>query len=199
VLSLLPALAEDIGADERTLRRATERGTVRARRPGPRQLELAAGELDYLRSHWQLLHKLTQALRTERNVRLAVLYGSVARGDDRPDSDVDLLVELRNSAPGVTSAPAARLERALGRPLDVTEVERVERDAPLLLLYALDEGRVLVDRDTRWPALLARRAEIVRAALKAERSERRAMEESWRMLVEDGWAAASVSGPRQGI
>jgi predicted nucleotidyltransferase len=182
---MLPTLAQDLGADERTLRRATERGAVRAWRPGPRQLELAAGELDYLRSHWNLLHRLTQALRTERNVRLAVLYGSAARGDDRPDSDVDLLVELRTRAPGATSAPAARLEHALGRRVDVAEVDRVERDAPLLLLHVLDEGRVLVDRDTRWPALLARRGEVVRAALKAERSERRAVQESWRMLVED--------------
>lgn len=183
--SLLPVLAEDLGADERTLRRAARRGAVRCRRPGPRQLELDAGELDYLRSHWELLHKLTQALRTERNVRLAVLYGSAARGDDRRDSDVDLLVALRAPTPGVTSALATRFERALGRHVDVAELGRVEEDAPLLLLYALDEGRVLVDRDMRWPALLARRGEVARAAKRAESAERRAAEESWRMLVED--------------
>jgi predicted nucleotidyltransferase len=183
--SHLPTLAESLGADERTLRRAARRGAVRCRRPGPRRLELEAGELDYLRSHWDLLHKLTRALRTERNVGLAVLYGSAARGDDRRDSDVDLLVDLRTRVPGAASALARRLERALGRRVDVAELGRVERDAPILLLYALGEGRVLVDRDGRWPQLQARRGEVVRAAQRAERSERRAVLASWRMLVED--------------
>lgn len=183
--SPLPALAEDLSADERTLRRAARRGTVRCRRPGPRQLELDAGELDYLRSHWELLFQLTGALRTERGVRLAVLYGSTARGDDRRDSDVDLLVDLRAAAPGAGPALAARLEHALGRRVDVAELGRVENDAPLLLLYALDEGRVLVDRDEGWPALQRRRAAIDLAAKRAEEAERRAVEESWRMLTED--------------
>ncbi|HEV3094328.1 MAG TPA: nucleotidyltransferase domain-containing protein [Solirubrobacteraceae bacterium] len=182
--SLLPRLAADLGADERTLRRAARRGTVRCRRPGPRQLELEAGELDYLRSHWGLLRELTQALRTERNVRLAILYGSSARGDDLRDSDLDLLVDLRARAPGATSAVAVRVERALGRHVDVADLGRVERDAPLLLLYALDEGRVLIDRDAQWPTLLARRGEVARAAQRAERTERRAVAESWRMLVD---------------
>jgi predicted nucleotidyltransferase len=183
--SPLPAIAEDLGADERTLRRAAQRGTVRCRRSGPRRLELDTGELDYLRSHWELLHELTRALRTERNVRLAVLYGSVARGDDRGDSDVDIIVGLRAATPGAATALAARLERALGRDVDVSELGRVETGAPLLLLYALDEGRVLVDRDGQWPGLLTRRRELARAAQRAERAERHAVEESWRMLMED--------------
>jgi predicted nucleotidyltransferase len=182
--SLLPILAADLGADERTLRRAARQGTVRCRRPGPRQLELDDGELDYLRSHWELLHELTQALRTERNVRLAVLYGSTARGNDRRDSDLDLLVDLHTPTPGATSALAMRVERRLGRHVDVAELSRVEKDAPLLLSHALDEGRVLVDRDTQWPELLARHGEVARAARRAERVECRAVAESWRMLVE---------------
>jgi predicted nucleotidyltransferase len=185
VRSLLPALAVDLGADERTLRRAAQRGTFRCRRPGPRQLELDAAELGYLRSHWELLHGLTRTLRTERNVRLAVLFGSSARGDDRSNSDIDLLVELCNRAPGAASALAARLECALSRHVDVAELEAIERDAPLLLLYALDEGRALIDRGGRWPALLARRGDVARAARRAERAERRAVEESWQMLMED--------------
>lgn len=182
--SRLPTLARDLDADERTLRRAAQRGTVRCTRPGPRQLELDAGELDYLRSHWPLLHEITRALRTERNVRLAVLYGSAARGDDRRDSDINLLVDLRAPVPGATSALAPRVEQRLGRRVDVAELERVESDTPLLLLYALEEGRVLIDRDSRWPELLARHGEVVRAARRAERAERRAVARSWRMLVE---------------
>jgi len=51
------------------------------------------------------------------NVRV---FGSVARGEDRGDSDVDLLVEL---APGVTllrhAALVRELEALLGRKVDV--------------------------------------------------------------------------------
>ena len=184
MLSLLPAVAADIGADERTLRRAAKRGALRCRRPGPRQLELDKGELDYLRSHWGLLHELTCTLRTERNVRLAVLFGSAARGDDRRDSDVDLLVELCTRAPGTASALAARLERVVARDVDVAELEIIQRDTPLLLRYALDEGRVLIDREGRWPMVLARRGEVIRAARQAERAERRAVQESWRMVMD---------------
>jgi predicted nucleotidyltransferase len=52
-----------------------------------------------------------------RNVRL---FGSVARGDDRPDSDIDFLVTLE---PGRTlmdlARLEARLEALLGRSVDV--------------------------------------------------------------------------------
>lgn len=35
----------------------------------------------------------------QRGVKHAAVFGSVARGDDRPDSDVDVLVELDPSTP----------------------------------------------------------------------------------------------------
>lgn len=51
------------------------------------------------------------------NVRI---FGSVARGDDRPDSDIDLVVTLE---PGRTLLDLAelelRLEQLLGRKVDV--------------------------------------------------------------------------------
>jgi hypothetical protein len=80
---------------------------------------------------------------------------------------------------------AARLERAVARDVDVAELEIIERDTPLLLRYALDEGRVLIDRGERWPMVLARRDEVIRAVRRAERAERRAVQESWRMVVEE--------------
>jgi predicted nucleotidyltransferase len=183
--SVLPTLAREIGVDERTLRRAARRGAVRCQRPGPRRLELAAGEREYLRDHWGLLSALTRALRTEANVSLAVLYGSAARGDDRADSDIDLLIVLREDRPGAASALAQRLQRAVGRNVDVARLARVERQAPLLLLYALDDGRVLVDRDERWPVLQARRIQVSRAARRDRKLARQQAAESLRMLIED--------------
>ena len=41
----------------------------------------------------ETLRRSEQALR-ERGVKHAALFGSVARGDGRPDSDIDILVEI---------------------------------------------------------------------------------------------------------
>jgi predicted nucleotidyltransferase len=181
--SALPVVARELGADERTLRRAAQRGAVRCRRPGPRKLEFVEGELDYLRSHWELMRALTCALRTEPNVRIAVLYGSVARGDDRFGSDIDVLVELRDDAPGAAKGLAMRLEGALGRDVDVARLSRARERAPLLVLQALDEGRVLVDRDKRWPALMRERDRIARAAWRAQGAAREQAAAGLRELV----------------
>jgi len=172
--SPLPRLAAEISADPRTLRRAVSRGTVRAQRPGERQLVLEPGERDYLRTHWQLLTRLSQAFRTEPNVSLAVLYGSIARGDGHDGSDFDLLVDLRDESPLAVAALADRLSRALGREVDLARLGHVRSTAPLLLLQALDQGRVIVDRERQWPGLRGQRSAVSRSAERAERSDRAA-------------------------
>jgi predicted nucleotidyltransferase len=184
--SPLPTVARELGVDERTLRRAAERGAVRCRRPGPRKLEFAEGELDYLRIHWRLMRALTRALRTEPNVRLAVLYGSMARGDDRRDSDVDVLVEFGDDVPNAVRGLAMRLERAVGRDVDVTRLGRARESSPLLVLQALDEGRVLVDRDGRWPSLMRERARIAKAAVSAHEAAREQASVAFHELMEQG-------------
>jgi hypothetical protein len=69
------------------------------------------------------------------NIRL---FGSVARGDERPDSDIDFLVTLE---PGRTLMDLlrleARLEALLGRPVDVA-TERGLRES--VRLTALREA-----------------------------------------------------------
>jgi hypothetical protein len=80
--------------------------------------------------HWPLLSKLRRALRTEPNVRLTVLYGSVAR----------------------------------------------------LLLRAIDEGRVVLDRDSEWTGLTARRDEIAQRARHAHEARRQRARASIRQL-----------------
>lgn len=170
-------LARDLGADERTLRRAVSQGTLRARRPGPRRLRLESGEDDYLRTHWQLLADLRRSLRVERAVRLAVLYGSLARGDEDEDSDLDLLVSLAGDAPGLR----LRLQKVTGRRVDVARLERVEVGAPLLLDRVLDEGRVLVDRDCQWLQLREHRRAI---RARARRFHRRQMAVASRAIAE---------------
>jgi len=172
----LPAVAREIGVPERTLRRAVQRGTVRCHRPGTRQVELASNERAYLRENWKIISALTEALRTERNVRLAVLFGSVARGYAGQDSDVDVLVALAEERPMYLSYLAVRLTRALGRDVDVLSLKQVRLHDPALLGAILRDGRPLADRDGSWPALIAKRRGVERAAARArvERHDRAA-------------------------
>lgn len=169
----LPEVARDIDVPERTLRRAVQRGTVRCRRPGLRQFELTADERAYLRENWKTISTVTEALRTERNVRLAVLFGSAARGQVGEDSDVDVLVALAEERPMYLSYLAARLTRALGRDVDVLSLARVRAHDPALLGAILRDGRPMVDRDGSWPALIAGRLDIERAALRARAARHR--------------------------
>jgi predicted nucleotidyltransferase len=177
----LQELAAELGADERTLRRAASEGTIHCRRPGPRRLRLAPGERTYLEARWGLLSKLRQALRTERRVRLAVLYGSFARGDEDAGSDVDVLVALSGDDPMAVIQVQTHLKGVTGRPVDIARLGRVEGGAPLLLDRILDEGRVLVDRDDLWRDLLERRRAI---RARARRAHRRQMSEAAQAIEE---------------
>ncbi len=171
-MGALQDMAVELHAQERTLRRAAAQGTLRAQRVGPRALNLQDGEREYLHGHWPLLASLRSGLRNEQRVRLAVLYGSLARGDEDEGSDLDLLVSLADNRPGAGTRLAVRLQRLTGRRVDIALLERVERTAPLLLERVLDEGRVLVDRDGQWRELCDR-GPTIRA--RARRSYRKQM------------------------
>src|SRR5919204_719118 len=151
-MTVFDSLAEELGVSGRSLRRAVERGTVRARRLSPRRTELSFAERHYVETHWELLSRLVSLLRTRHNVRLAVVYGSVARGDDRPDSDLDLLVSFAREEAHTAASLAVALGEEIGRRVQVVSLATVRR-TPLLLLDILREGRVLVDRDDEWRAL----------------------------------------------
>lgn len=81
-----------------------------------------------------------------------ILFGSVARGDDGPDSDIDLLVVLREIT-GRRHDAAVAVLRALRDflpPVDVivTDPRHIAEtgDLPGVLRVALREGRVVHDR-----------------------------------------------------
>jgi predicted nucleotidyltransferase len=179
----LEILARQIGANERTLRRAFNEGTLRAERPSPRKLKLDAGEPGYLRRSWGLLASLRSALRTEQNVRFALLFGSTSRGDDTASSDIDLLVEMRDSSLTRIADLGAKLEALLDRRVDIVTIEEAEEHTQLLA-QAVSEGRVLVDREDRWAPLQNEADALRRSARKeARRSKRRALAGIDRMLA----------------
>lgn len=172
----LDALAGEVGVHGRTLRRAAARGTIRATYAGARRIAVPPREYDYVRKHWPLLGRLLAVLRTEPNVRLAVLYGSAARGEDRPGGDLDLIVRFRRESFRARAALAERLEETSGLRVQVVALPEAEA-SPLLLADVLRDGRVLADRDGDWPRLRRRGAEIRRrAALDAAALERAAWE-----------------------
>jgi predicted nucleotidyltransferase len=179
----LEILARQIGANERTLRRAFNEGTLRAERPSPRKLNLDAGEPEYLRRSWGLLVSLRGALRTEQNVRFALLFGSTSRGDDTASSDIDLLVEMRDSSLIRIADLGAKLEALLDRRVDIVTIEEAKENTQLLA-QAVSEGRVLVDREDRWAPLQNEAEALRRSARKeARRSKRRALAGIDRMLA----------------
>jgi predicted nucleotidyltransferase len=166
-MSVFDSLAAELGVSGRSLRRAVERGTIRARRSSARRRELSFVERHYVETHWELLSKLVSLLRTRHNVRLAVLYGSVARGDDRPGSDLDLLVSFGHEEAHTAASLAVALAEGMGRRVQVLSLATARR-TPLLLLDILREGRVVVDRDAEWPAVTREERAIRRQAAAAE-------------------------------
>ncbi len=172
-MSALADLARDVGVDERTLRRAVNEGTLRATRPSPRKLDLPLSERRYVRRSWPLIAALRAALRTEPNVRFALLYGSAATGEDSPDSDVDVLVSLHDPDLSKLIALEGRLTEQLGREVEAVRLEDAERK-PSFLELALDGGRVLVDRAGMWPELHRRAERLVREGTRREARRARA-------------------------
>ena len=83
-----------------------------------------------------------------RGALAVYLYGSVARGEARPDSDVDVGVLFAEEPPPTLDAPQfaveAALERHLGRPVQVVALNRAPAD---LVHRVLRDGRLVLDRD----------------------------------------------------
>ncbi len=171
-MGAIQELAADLAVEGRTLRLAVSQGTLRTSRNGSGDLQLAPGEREYFRGHWPLLSELSGALLPEHGIRLAVLYGSMARGDEDADSDLDLLVSLADDRLSVEFKLAVRLKRVSARQVDIAHLAHVDAQAPLLLDRVLDEGRVLIDRDGQWEQLCERRSAI---RARARRSHRRQM------------------------
>jgi predicted nucleotidyltransferase len=167
--------ASELAIPERTLRRAASEGLVHGERVSPRRFRITFREEAYLRSHWKLLRALRAALRTEPNVRLAVLFGSTATGSDHDRSDVDVLVVLRDPGVGRLAELAERLSRRVGREIQLARLSEAEA-SPVLMVDVIDHGRVLVDRDDLWSSLRKAAPSWRRLARRVERSSAAAID-----------------------
>lgn len=115
-------------------------------------------------------------------MRLAVLFGSVATGEDTSASDIDLLVALRDDDFSYSANLRRRLAQSLERPVHVVFLEDAQK-TPALIADVLAEGRVVIDRDGLWKRLLATGDDI----------RRRAAEDDARLIAQ---AASSVAASR---
>jgi predicted nucleotidyltransferase len=80
----------------------------------------------------------------DRDVLAVILFGSQARGEAGPGSDVDVCVVLEAGAPSAIEASHKRLDYLAGRDLDV----KIFQQVPLYIRSrVLKEGRVLFVRD----------------------------------------------------
>lgn len=96
----------------------------------------------------EILDRLKRQAAAWPELKLAVLFGSTARGQARPKSDVDLGILLDPYSPELRFRVEAELGRAAGRPVDVILLD----DAPPLLRFEIArEGILLFQRDDhRW-------------------------------------------------
>jgi predicted nucleotidyltransferase len=80
----------------------------------------------------------------------AYLYGSAARGEDRRGSDLDVAVLFRSTPPatldGLAFDIAGRIERIIGKPVDIVVLNRA---APDLVHRVLRDGVLVCENDRR--------------------------------------------------
>lgn len=88
------------------------------------------------------LQVIKKALKNEPLIKLALVYGSTARGDYRPDSDADIAIAGKNKFSISTLADiAVRIEKQTGITIDIIDLHSSEG----LILYESICGIPLVD------------------------------------------------------
>lgn len=76
----------------------------------------------------EIKQKISPILK-EYGVKKASVFGSVSRGDDRPDSDVDLLVELGPGPMDIYDFMQLKgdLEKKLGKDVDLVSARAINK------------------------------------------------------------------------
>lgn len=112
--------------------------------------QILSAESDALR---RLLPSIVDEIVTEANPVRIVLFGSVARGDAGPDSDIDLFVVLDHLDPSQRAHLMGRLRLAISAPAgidvlvtDTTEWERRKDVNGSMHYWPSREGEVIYDR-----------------------------------------------------
>jgi uncharacterized protein len=92
----------------------------------------------------ELEERLRQVVASWPEIRLAVLFGSTARGESRPSSDVDIGLILDPYSASVRFGVDAQLGHAAGREVDTVLLDSV---SPLLRFEVARDGVLLFERE----------------------------------------------------
>jgi predicted nucleotidyltransferase len=108
--------------------------------------------MDVAKNNLELLPEITSRIVRTSNPEKIILFGSYAKGNYRPDSDLDLLVIVD----GITSSrqESNRIRRSLRGllvPVDILvatpeQIERHRRTIGYIYRPAMDEGKVIYER-----------------------------------------------------
>jgi len=104
------------------------------------------------KNYLQFLPEITRRIVSTSHPEQVILFGSYARGDHHPDSDLDLLVIMKHvDSPRSESNRLRRALRGLLIPVDVIvatfdQVDRYRNTIGFIYQNALDEGKVVYDR-----------------------------------------------------
>ena len=91
------------------------------------------------------LEPITQVLALQQGLRLAIVYGSCAKGLQRPDSDLDIAVDMGQvMTPQQHIDIISELALATGRPIDLIDLRKVGEP---LLGQILKYGRRIMGSD----------------------------------------------------
>lgn len=92
------------------------------------------------------LNKLKNKIRNiceESDLEMLGVFGSVARGDDRPDSDVDIIVRFKNPVGLLAMIRLEdRLRESIGRPVDLGTENSLH---PLIRANVLNDLKILYE------------------------------------------------------
>jgi predicted nucleotidyltransferase len=149
-------------ATDRTVRLLAQAGAIRRRS----SRRLTSAEEAYVEGHADLLAGIRNALRTEPSLRTVILFGSVARGDDRPNSDIDLAVSPVPS-PAAALRFRGKVSASTGRRVDLVDWKYAHRSADLAHRIMRD-GRPLRDADGEWSRFQGQRRNILRRGRRRE-------------------------------
>lgn len=131
--------------------------------------------------------RLREALAMIPRLGLAILFGSRARGNARPDSDVDVAISADPPLSGrEESELGAALERAAGTSVDLVDLERA---APALRWRIARDGIVLLSSPPNAAARFLARTGI-------EHDELRDLEVAAQRRFRDRLAQGSAGTPR---
>lgn len=91
------------------------------------------------------VQKKISPIMAKYGIKRAAVFGSVSRGESRPDSDIDLLVELGDEQMGLFkySRFIEEVEKSLGRKVDIVTNNSINK---FIKPYILPELKTIYER-----------------------------------------------------